>query len=74
MNEAGLCYHKPSASFVIINRGRTFTYNKGSPRFIITDYRFDLLYCKKVLQTIIAEYRSLRFRYIDDISAIYRTY
>ena len=31
-------------------------------------------YCEKVMQTIIAEYRSLFLRYIDDISAIYRTY
>ena len=33
-----------------------------------------LQYWEKVMQTIIAEYRSLFLRYIDDMSAIYRTY
>ena len=37
-------------------------------------YLQHLQYCAKVMQTIIAEYRSLFLRYIDDISAIYRTY
>ena len=32
------------------------------------------MYCEKVMQTIIAEYRSLFLRYIHDFSAIYRTY
>ena len=36
-------------------------------------YSILIQYCERVMQTIIAEYRSLFLRYIDDISAIYHT-
>ena len=60
----GLPYKKSKTSWQLLSIGRNRT------SFCVTKA---VQYCEKVMQTIIAQYRSSFLRYINDILAIYHT-